>query len=296
MKLRNKRLGISILLIASLVVGLAFYVHSENTGSKNTPAAQTNQEFTLTPPALSPDAAAVSTFLNQEAGMAIWLNATAYAPLNLNAAKSAMVIVENATSTYVIGSLSDNGGITSSDDYPHCYVDQSGWIVVYYLKVNTQNQGTAGYIGKIIDWRQYSNNKLNGNYLTEAMNYIALIVGIPSSFATANEQYYHFQYPTATELMFAIKSAGADATATFNINVPSSFTIYEYSWACYAPPGWGYGFEIDSNTISSGAAGTPTPYGGPQITAQILTPDVWHTIYINGGGEGASVCLILLYS
>jgi hypothetical protein len=303
MKLQNKKFEISLLLIATLIVGLTVYIYSENAGPKGIVSAEANQGLALTHPTFPADVTAATSFLNQEAGMAIWLNATAYGPFSssqMTSVKSAMVYVENSTPTYVIGSLSDNGGIPNSDDYPHCFVYQSGWIVVYYLKVNTLNPGTTGWIGKIIDWGQYTNKKLNGNYLSEAMNYMATtILGIPSAFVTANEQYFHFQYPSATKLMIAIKGIEA-YTATFNINIPSNATIYEYSWSCNGVGG-GYTFKIDTTTISaiSSSSGAGRHYGGPEITSTILTQDVWHTISISSdgySGDYAYVCLLLLYS
>mgnify|MGYP001595415104 CR=1 FL=1 len=301
--MKNKKLKVGILLIATLIATVGVYAIWADVGSKSTGLAGDNAGFSLVRPAFAQSMDPATSFLYQEAGMSIWLNATSHAPLNLTSAKKAMVNMEtdmeNATSGYVIGSLSDNGGITSSDDYPHCVVFASGWIVVYYLKVNTQNNGTTGWIGKIIDWTQYSNNKLNGTYLSEAMYYIAYTtLGLP----TTNEQYFHFQYPSATELMFAIKHAPNGATETFNINVPDSANVSEYSWSCVSYGSSGYQqyiFKIDQNVTSQGRGRN---YGGPEITPKILSPGSWHVVSITStdpyldGGNDVYVCLILLYS
>jgi hypothetical protein len=305
-KLKNKKLKISVLLIASLIATLGIYSIWANVGPESTGLAGDKAGFSLVRPAFAQSMAASTSFLDQEAGMSIWLNATAYALLNLNSVKNAMVNVENATSDYVLGSLSDNGkiasnnpGVAASDYYPHCVVFANGWIVIYYLKVNSQNSGTTGWIGKIIDWSLYSNNKLNGNYLSEAMDYIATTtLGLQSSFVQTNEQYYHFQFPSATKLLMATKSV-YEYTETFNIKIPSAATVYEYSWSANGATD----FYIDTTRIGDTNAQN---YGGPGnilssgITSAILTPDVFHTIKISSSGtySGASayICLLLLYS
>jgi hypothetical protein len=287
MKLGNKKLRISILLIIILIVGLAVYTYSGNTGLRSVASAETNQELALTRPTFSADVAASSSFLNQEAGISIWLNATASAPLDTSIAEASMTNVENYTSDYVIGSLSWSG--LSSNDYPHCFVDRSGWIVVYYLKVNALSPGAyPGYLGKIIDWNKWQTSpthELTGTFLTEGMSLIAGLYGL----STSNAHYYHFQYPNATELLFALKGMGGGASASFNIEIPGTKTIYEYSWAYY---GGGYsdaGFSIDGTTIYSGGG---QAYGGPQITDAILSPNRPHTVT----ATDCQVCILLLYS
>jgi hypothetical protein len=297
-KLENKKLKIGILLIAVLLASLSAYVYWGNAGPKSTISAEANQDLALMRPTFSPDATIMATFLSQEAGIAIWLNRTDQAPLDLNAAKNGMVNVENATSEYVIGSLkfTPNQYWTvpiSSDDYPHCFVHKSGWIVVYYLKVNTQNTGTTGYLGKIIDWPYYTNTgKLDSNLLSEGMSYMAYTTLLKS---TTGEQYFHFQYPSATKLMFAVKHAPNGSQQSFNIKIPSTSTMSEESWSCYSTGYGGYTFKIDSTQVS---AGSGRNYG--DIPDDLLSADYWHTIYIICGynyyGSDAYVCLILLYA
>ena len=141
----------------------------------------------------------------------------------MNTAKNAMVNVENVTSDYVIGSLAPSG--FSSDDYPHCFVHKDGWIVVYYLKPTTANKA---WLGKIIDWSDLNpiSDPITSNLLYDGLYYIATqTLGI----SITNAKYYHFQYPTATKLMFAIKRGPAGTTTTFNIKIPDTLTIYERS-------------------------------------------------------------------
>ena len=73
---------------------------------------------------------------------------------------------------------------------------------------------------------------------------------------------------------------------TFDINIPSDFTVYERSWLHYQyweyePESYmGYNLkseiEIDGNTINSMPPYTDTKCG--QITPTQLSPDIFHTI------------------
>jgi hypothetical protein len=297
MKLGNKKLRISILLIATLIVGLAVYIYSENTGLKSIASAETNQELALTRPTFSADVAASSSFLNEEAGFAIWLNATAYAPFTpsqMNAAKSVITNPENVTSDYVIGSISLQAVGFSTDDSPHCFVHRSGWIVVYWLKVNTANPSTTGWLGKTFPlfknslhtWYDKDSHALSDNLLHYALVLVCQALTVDPSSA----QYYHFQYPSAKTLELAIKTAKNGETKTFNIKVPGTLTIDERSWSYY--PDWSGYLNIDTTQICSGFE---RQYGGLQITSTVLTPDLWHTITINGGGGDTTAGIIILY-
>lgn len=296
MKPISSRLKIALVLtsILTLIVPLTFYLNNSSSG--NTALAEATQELALTPPGILESTPGIAVVLDTEAGMSIWLNATKYAPLSLSAARNAMVNVEANTSDYVVGSISLQAVGFTSDDYPHCFVHKTGWIIVYYLKINTQNPQTTGWIGKVFPmfknslwtWYDSSSHTLNDNLLHYSLVLISSqIPGIPS---IAGAQYYHFQNPSATSLELAVKST--TATSTFNINIPSSLSIDERSWSYYSDAGYG-SFKIDTTTIYSGAG---RHYGGPEITAPVLSPDVWHTITVaTSYGYLTTACLIILY-
>jgi hypothetical protein len=277
-------------IIVGAVLGISIYWTSVKRGIA---PAEAQQQLTLTRPAFLSTESVMSATLDEEAGMAIYLYSGT--TLSLNAAKNAMGLVENATSNYVIGTLDSRmkSGL-SGNDYPHCFVYTSGWIVVYYLRINPSNPSTTGWVGKIIDWDLYSNNQLQGTYLSEGLNYMAGVLNVQVN--ATNTHYHHFQYPSATHMLFAVKQAGNDNTQTFNIEIPSSVTVSEYSWSCYSY-GSGYTLKIDTTTISSGSGRN---YGGPEITSTILSTDMFHTVsiicgYSGLGGNHAFVCLILVY-
>lgn len=274
-------------------------------GLNSTGSAEASEVFSLMRPVFGQGIDPAPTFLNQEAGISIYINTNT--TLNLNTAKSAMINIENFTSNYVIGSLSWSN--LSSNDYPHCFVSENGWIVVYYLKVNLANPNTTGWLGKIIDWSQYQNNKLTSNFLMEGLANITNALGVSSTSA----EYYHFQYTNAINLVIAIKHAYDGANATFNIEVPSAIgTVHEESWSCYSTTAAGT-FLIDNSIIcSSAGSGSGSPmstssrqYGGTEQSYKMMSPDVFHTVTIEAAygptiyqvhhPNDAYGCLLLLY-
>lgn len=306
--LKNK-LKISILLIATLIVGLAAYVCLENAGPKSIISVEATLDLNLTHPTFSPTVAATATFLSQEAGMSIWLNATASAPLSLTAVKNVMQPsnIEVMTSDYIIGSIPLTAVGFSSDDYPHCFVDTNGWIVIYYLKVNIANPSTtSGWVGKMFPmfkdtlhvWYDKDTHQLSDNLLHYSL--VLVCQALSSAGPTvdpSSAQYYHFQHPNAKTLEIAIKTAeGAGVTKTFNVKIPSNITIDERSWSYYDVGGgtWGGWWNIDTTQIYSGS---DRHYGS--ITEGVLTSDIWHTVTLNAasvyGTTYTTAAIILLY-
>lgn len=302
MKPTDSRLKLAIILtsILVLIVPLAFYLG--NSGSGNTALAEARQQLALTPPGMLENNPSIAVVLDQEAGMAIWLNATQWAPLSLEAAKNGMVNIEINTSDYVIGSISMQSLGFTSDDWPHCFVHKTGWIIVYYLKINNLNPGTTGWVGKVfpmfkdshVNWYDRDSHTLNDNLLHNALATISSqIPGIPG---ITGAQYYHFQYKSATTLEIAVKTAPS-GEVTFNINVPSTLIIDERSWSYCSQASMGY-FKIDTTTIFSGIGSNYQyrAYGGPEITAPVLSPDVWHKVTINANPSyPVTACIVILY-
>jgi hypothetical protein len=165
-------------------------------------------------------AAEGTSFLEQEAGMSLYLNAAQ--ALDLAKAKGVYKTIESETSTYLIGSIA-LPNLPETDDV-HCYVQKDGWIVVYYLK--------AEPVSKIIDWNYYSGGQLTSNKLKVGMSQMCDALG----FTPTDAKYYHFQFPYANGWMIAADSASWD-TDTFKMNIPSSFTFYERSWSLCAGSG-----------------------------------------------------------
>ena len=79
MKLKNMKLKVSVLIIATLIVSLGLYTYSRNTGGQNNVAAEVNQRLSLVRPAFAQSMDPPTSFLDQEAGISIYLNTSARA-------------------------------------------------------------------------------------------------------------------------------------------------------------------------------------------------------------------------
>jgi len=301
MKLGNNKFGVSTILIATLIVGLALAcIYSENTVPKITASAQTNQQFALTRPTFSPKATIMDSFLDQEAGIAVYVNTSK--TINISGLPSSFINIENKTSSWAIGSVNLGSGFTSSD-YPHCFIDVSGWIVVYYLTATSQN---TAYVSKIIVWKSNSegltaNTPLDQDKLMQGLNDICSPMGI----STTSASYYDFQYPTATHMLIAVKTTVSISPATFNIEIPTTgVTVLEQSWSHrdgYYTTDGSY-FKIDGVTYDLGYPTSTPPYvatyGELSLVPQNnpLTAGSFHTIYVDGRVGWCGICLTLLYN
>ena len=143
MKAMNRTVKVGILLAAIVGCGcLGAYVYVASGGRTNI-LAEWGQKLSLVSPVYALGATTVPTFLEEEAGMSMYVNIGK--PIDLSKAKAVYKIIEKETTDYVVGSLS-LPGLPQTDDV-HCFVHKDGWIVVYYLKGEP--------ISKIIDWNYY---------------------------------------------------------------------------------------------------------------------------------------------
>jgi len=293
--LKSRKFKISLLLIAILIATIGVYVIWAYIGPKNIGLSEASQEFSLVHPAFAQSMAAATTFLDEEAGISIYLNAERTIDINT---LPTVVSPENKTSDYVIGSVS-LGGFASSD-YPHCFVHKSGWIVVYYLKATSQN---AAYVSKIIVWKSNTksftaNSPLDDDKLKQGLSAICTPLGILTTYA----KYYDFQYPSATNLLIAVKTTVSASPATFNIEILSTgVDVLEQSWSHRN----GYYvndesvFKIDGVQFDHGKVtlGNVTSYYElPLIQNNPLPAGSFHTIYVDGRVGWCGICLTILYA
>ena len=296
--MKNKNFKISILLTATLITAFGVYVIWANVFPKNTGLAEAKQEFSLVHPAFAQSMSTATTFLDQEAGMSIYLNTGS--TININNPPSVIINVENKTSDWIIGSVKLGSGFTSSD-YPHCFVHESGWIVVYYLKATSQN---TAYVSKMIVWKSNTegltaNSPLDDDKLKQGLDAICTPLGIP----TTNAKYYDFQYPSATNLLIAVKTTVSTTPATFNIEIPSTgANVLEQSWSHrngYYTSDGSY-FKIDGQQFDLGypTSVTVASYGELVLLPPANNPlaaGSFHTIYVDGRLGWCGICLTILY-
>lgn len=246
--METKKMKFGGLLVAILVSSIfAVYSYTANNGKDNM-VADVGQTFSLVKPVFA-QSTSTTTFLEDEAGMAIYLNVNR--SLDLSVAKTVYKTIEKETSDYVIGSLS-LPGLPESDDV-HCFVHKDGWIVVYYLK--------AEPISKIIEWSYYSGGKLTKTKLQLGLEKMGLTLGVNVSGA----KYYNFKYPNANKWMIIIEIQDGVGKDSFNLKIPSEFTFYERSWT--------------HNTAYGTLTGTQLSVDEFHTVSAEVTRDVWGYCY-----------------
>jgi hypothetical protein len=292
-KLKNRKLKISVLLIATLIATVGIYSIWANVGPKSTGLAGDNSEFSLVRPAFAQSMAAATTFLDQEAGISIYLNTGS--SISINAVAPILRNIENQTSDWVIGSVPLPSPFIPSD-WPHCFVHKSGWIVVYYLRPTSQN---TAYISKMIDWKPSVpavNSPLDDDKLKKGLNVVCTPLGIP----TTNAQYYHFQYPNATNLLMVVKTTintVSSARTYCNIEIPANVTVYEQSWSHQNYVYSYYSHFLIDGTMIDAVHSTQVTYGIlPLDASNPLTEGSFHQIQVEGDNNYCAVCLCILYS
>jgi len=292
MKVGNRKMKVGALLVAIALCGfLGAYFYAGRGGGGSGVVAEAGQTYLFVKPAFAQSASSETTFLEEEAGMSIYVNIGK--SIDLSVAKTVYRTIEKETSNYTVGSIA-LAGLPESEDV-HCFVHKNGWIVVYYLK--------AEPVGKIIGWNYWSGGKLTKNKLQAGLEQMGNALGV----TMADAKYYHYQYPSANKFMIIIETLVGGGEDSFNITIPIEFAVYERSWSHYAEgiytppygnPGPSY-FKIDGNTINSITKGGQTEYG--QLTVAQLIPGVFHTVSVSStyvdysGGKLYGVCIALVY-
>lgn len=281
MKPRNNKLKAGILLVAILMLSLGLYVYSRNSGLQNDVSTGNGQGLNLVRPAFAASVASATTFLEDQAGISIYMNAGM--SLDLSQLPPFRTIESN-TSDYVIGSISipNSTGTLEPTEDAHCFVHKTGWIVVYYLKSEP--------VSKIIDWSWWNGIQFTSNKLQQGLKKIADAY----SANTAGAQYYDFAYPSANKFMLIVKAQLGNVIRGFNVTLPATgFTFWEESWSCHASNSAESDFYIDQLHLYE-IVHTQTIYG-KLSTLMTVAPDVHNVWYRDYGAEADGVCLVLAY-
>lgn len=285
MKVENKKMKMSVLLVAILICGfLGAYLYAGGGGRSNI-VTDAGQMYLLVNPVFAQSASSETTFLEEEAGMTIYVDIGR--SIDLEVAKTVYRTIEKETANYTVGSIA-LPDLPESEDV-HCFAHKDGWIVVYYLK--------AEPIGKIIDWNYWSGGKLTKNKLQVGLEQMGNALGA----SVTGAKYYHYQYPYANKCMLIIETLIGSGEDSFNITIPLDFTVYERAWSHYSEYSryWEEAqsyFNIDGNTINSiGIESPQTNYG--QLTVAQLSPDMIHIVSVSGQYSGYlyGICITLAY-
>jgi len=285
MKVENIRIKVGVFLVAILACGLlGVYLYSGGGNWDNNIATDAGHTFLLVNPVFAQSASSETTFLEEEAGISIYVNVGRF--LDLEVAKTVYRTLEKETANYTVGSIA-LPDLPESEDV-HCFVHKDGWIVVYYLK--------AEPIGKIVDWNYWSGSQLTENKLQVGLEQMGNALGA----SVTDAKYYHFQYPYANKCMIIIETLVGVGEDSFNITIPGEFTVYERSWSHYAQFAGQYYmsfFKIDGNEINRIVTSDQTKYG--KLTATQLSKVATHNVSVSGGRSGYlylyGVCIALAY-
>jgi hypothetical protein len=292
MKVENIKMKASVFLVAILTCGLlGVYLYNNAGGGGNNIVNEAGQTFLLVNPVFAQSASSEATFLDEEAGMSIYVKIGR--SIDLAVAKTVYRTIEKETSNYTVGSIA-LPGLSENEDV-HCFVHKDGWIVTYYLKGEP--------ISKIVDWNLWSEGKLTENKLQVGLEQMTNALGV----VVTSVKYYHFQYPNANKCMLIIETLVTVGEDSFNITIPSELAVYERSWSHYAgdtTTAWGgtknsY-FKIDGSIINSisGESNPVTKYG--MLTVTQLLPDMVHIVSVYNDNTESSkplygVCIGLAY-
>jgi len=210
-----------------------------------------------------------ASFLLDEAGITAYVHLSQ--TIRLDYVQEEFRIIEDQTEDYIIGSV-------PVPDYDieydvHVYVHRSGWMVAYYLPDDPAS--------RIVDWR---NRRISPTNLEVVLTNVATRDGI----TLPEVSYYDFRYPDATHVMLISKGQ----SGTYQIDIPSSFTIYERSWVL------GSGSYFDIRYILDGVTLAEIDGHAHQLgvlsEAQLL-PDLMHTFEVELYYDYDFNTLVLIY-
>jgi hypothetical protein len=292
MKLRSVRkfLAVSLLAIVAVFFLLAVgpFAGSDSPASPNHVIALESPSFLgVANAAPAPESTAITSFLEDEAGMAAYTHTVS--SIDLSAIRDVFRTIEYETSGYIIGSV-------EVPDYPesqdvHVYVHTDGWVVAYYL--------AGDPVAKIVDARHYDGVEITTTKLENAMNEILTPLGA----VPFEPSYYDFRYPNATDLFLIADVMYDQGVDSFDVQIPSEYTYYERSWwsAVYDEGSYDSNarFYISGNLISELVAyygwsdnwGTLTPTQLPPATYSTYQVD----FYDDRGGHALGG-IALIYS
>jgi len=255
--------------IGLLLVAVLSFTYLQRTE----PKSSSESLLDLVRPALVDTAEAsadnVLSDLAEEAGISAYYKAPTN--INLDLVRDDFQTIEIETPTYIIGSV-------DVDDYedefdPHVYVEETGWILAYYLNDDP--------VAKMADPKART---VDNTLLKEAVATIASAAGQPFG----DVDYYDFRYPDATHIMFVGEADGGANDRSFTITIPSSYGYFEYSWASNDA----YWFYLNGTRLSGSAT-----YAGSSafgfISAGDFATETEHALSQSGADYGI---LVVVYT
>ncbi len=206
---RNSIFGFVLLLVSNLVIGIMLIDKPvAPTPPANDGALGLVRPLFIDQARANPSTRAIANIAD-EAGLAAYGKTAA--AITLNRARSAFTSIEIDTPDYLIGMITPTG-------YPaywsaHVLVHKTGWVMAWYAR--------DWLAAKIINVKDL--NFTNSTKLSLALD----IVTSKLSLTPIAPTYYHFKYPSATQLVIVRKSLSSGRSVT--IQLPQEFTYVDVS-------------------------------------------------------------------
>ena len=230
------------------------------------------EEIGLVKPAFAQEAP--EAFPADEAGISAYVNAGQN--IDLEKAKKAFVGIRAEGDDYVIGIMQLEG--LPEDEFPHVYLNQSGWILAYYSKIAPAS--------RIMQWHGYTGGPITTTTLQDAIAKICTEIRVDFSKVKDNISYYHFQYPEATKIVMSVDMTMDKGEDTFNFLIPFNVTLFEGSWSHYSK---GYSLlYLDGERIDDVSEGIKNA----EYKAPHLTPGKVHNAKIERSSSGVATIFI----
>jgi len=201
-----------------------------------------------------------ATFLDDEAGISIYISTTQPINLNSNLLRNQFRILEAISTTYLIGSVPVPGYGPTED--VKAFVHQQGWIVIYYRR----NDPTS----RVFDYESGI-----GSTITTRLDKVLTNVAGSINETNYTPRYYHWRYPMANQILLIGEGRGGRGTDSFKVQLPDTFTYYEQSWYLKSSGEPDPSFILDGSTIATTHDASPA---AGYLSIEQLTPSVEHSV------------------
>ncbi|MCX6092538.1 MAG: hypothetical protein NTX23_06710 [Candidatus Bipolaricaulota bacterium] len=284
MKSRAVKLALVVVLVAAGVVVLSPVVRRD-ASTQSTGAGQGPLIVNLAPPAFAQSAG--SKFPMNEAGISAYVNMGA--TIDLTKARALLSAPEDATDTYVIGTIPLGGNDESM--WPHVYIGSDGWLLAYYP--NTEPTSF------LFQWYGYQGGTVKTTTLRDVLISLATNLHLDLSKTETGISYFHFKYPDATKLIIAVDTvSGGDE---FRYTIPSGVALYDAAWTHHAEGvvlsygNGGTASSVDGKSLYSGGGGTYTVCS--EMAQQYESPNTAHSVAISQSGASGwmGFAIVFLY-
>lgn len=243
-------------------------------------------------------------FPEGEAGLAAYINTSQN--IDLEKIKTIFSSVDEVGDNYIIGVVPISDWCKTINT--HVYADTNGWMVAYLKKDEPASCVMQWGDANIIN--NPNIGVIKSTTLEDALYKAGNAAGV--GLVSTDIKYYDFEFPNADKMMIVAKTQGMKGSSIFQLELPSTYTLYEasyyhyeyyYTWYYQGHRWTDSSFNVDGSTISD--ANTKyiddKKYGSWAALDQLkgaITTGKLHTISISHTGNdagSAGVAIVLIY-